>query len=86
MTRENPNSNYLWCEPQTVVLRTNCLAAYNSGFKKLAVQWSNEHLCFVSSAVVAGSLVLRNPLLRQSPNHYASSMATPQIQLPNSRN
>ncbi len=35
-------------------------AADNSGFKKLAVQWLNEHLFFVSSAVVADSLRLRN--------------------------
>jgi hypothetical protein len=34
--------------------------AYNSGFKKLAVQWLNENLCFVSSSVVADSFVLRN--------------------------
>jgi hypothetical protein len=32
----------------------------NSGFKKLAVQWLNEALCFVSSSVVADSFVLRN--------------------------
>jgi len=32
----------------------------NSGFKKLAVQWLNEALCFVSSLVVADSFVLRN--------------------------
>ena len=32
----------------------------NSGFKKLAVQWLNEHLCFVSSSVLADSFVLRN--------------------------
>lgn len=32
----------------------------NSGFKKLAVQWLNEALCFVSSSVLADSLVLRN--------------------------
>jgi hypothetical protein len=32
----------------------------NNGFKKLAVQWLNEALCFVSSFVVADSLVLRN--------------------------
>jgi hypothetical protein len=29
-------------------------------YKKLAVQWLNEALCFVSSFVVAESLVLRN--------------------------
>ena len=32
----------------------------NSTYKKLAVQWLNETLCFVSSFVVADSLVLRN--------------------------
>jgi len=39
----------------------------NSTYKKLAVQWLNEALCFVSSSVLADSLVLRNPLLRQAP-------------------
>jgi len=34
--------------------------ATNSTYKKLAVQWLNEALCFVSSFVVADSLVLRN--------------------------
>jgi hypothetical protein len=34
--------------------------AGNSTYKKLAVQWLNEALCFVSSFVVADSLVLRN--------------------------
>ncbi len=32
----------------------------NSTYKKLAVQWLNEALCFVSSFVVADSFVLRN--------------------------
>jgi hypothetical protein len=32
----------------------------NSTYKKLAVQWLNEALCFVSSFVVADNLVLRN--------------------------
>jgi len=32
----------------------------NSTYKKLAVQWLNEALCFVSSLVVADSLILRN--------------------------
>jgi len=40
----------------------------NSTHKKLAVQWLNESLCFVSSFVVADSFVLRNPLLRQAAN------------------
>jgi hypothetical protein len=46
--------------------------AANSTYKKLAVQWLNEALCFVSSSVLADSLVLRNPLLRQAPKRYAS--------------
>jgi hypothetical protein len=33
---------------------------YNSTYKKLAVQWLNEALCFVSSSVVADSFRLRN--------------------------
>jgi hypothetical protein len=45
---------------------------YNSTYKKLAVQCLNEALCFVSSSVLADSLVLRNPLLRQAPNRYRS--------------
>jgi hypothetical protein len=32
----------------------------HSTYKKLAVQWLNEALCFVSSFVLADSLVLRN--------------------------
>jgi hypothetical protein len=34
--------------------------AANSTYKKLAIQWLNEALGFVSSSVVADSLVLRN--------------------------
>jgi hypothetical protein len=34
--------------------------AANSTYKKLAVQWLNEALCFVASSVVADSFVLRN--------------------------
>ncbi len=37
--------------------RTN---GYNSTYKKLAVQWLNKALCFVSSLVVADSFRLRN--------------------------
>ena len=33
---------------------------HNTGFKKLAVQWLNEHLCSVSSALLADSFRLRN--------------------------
>jgi hypothetical protein len=34
--------------------------AGNSTYKKLAVQWLNEALCFVSSSLVADSFRLRN--------------------------
>jgi hypothetical protein len=34
--------------------------AHNSTYKKLAVQWLNEALCFVSSSAVPDSFVLRN--------------------------
>jgi len=34
--------------------------APNSTYKKLAVQWLNKALCFVSSSVLADSFVLRN--------------------------
>jgi len=41
---------------------------YNSGFKKLAVQWLNEALCFVASSVVADSFRLRNRQLLVAAN------------------
>jgi hypothetical protein len=34
---------------------------------KKRVQWFIEALCFVSSSMLADSLVLRNPLIRQAP-------------------
>jgi hypothetical protein len=42
--------------------------ACNSTYKKLAVQWLNEALCFVSSAVLADSFVLRNRQLLVAAN------------------
>jgi hypothetical protein len=33
---------------------------YNKTYKKLAVQWLNEALFFISSSVLADSFVLRN--------------------------
>ena len=45
-------------------------AATNSTYKKLAVQWLNEALCFVSSFVVADSFVLRNRQLLVAANRY----------------
>jgi len=41
---------------------------YNSTYKKLAVQWLNKALCFVSSFVVADSFVLRNRQLLVAAN------------------
>jgi len=43
----------------------------NSTYKKLAVQWSNEVLYFVSSFVVAESLALRNRQLLAAAKRYA---------------
>ena len=56
------------CKLDTTHLRTDRRATDNSGFKKLAVQWLNEHLCFVSSAMVADSFVLRNRQLLKPAN------------------
>ena len=50
-------------------------AAHNSGFKKLAVQWLIEHLCFVSSAVLADSFVLRNRQLLKPAKPLGASVA-----------
>jgi hypothetical protein len=43
---------------------------YNSTYKKLAVQWLNEALCFVSSSVLADSFVLRNRQLLIAAKRY----------------
>ena len=40
----------------------------NITYPQVAVQWLNEALCFVSSSVVADSLVLRNRHLRVAEN------------------
>jgi hypothetical protein len=58
------------CELDTSTLRTDRRASGNSGFKKLAVQWLIEHLCFVSSVVLADSFVLRNRQLLKPANRY----------------
>lgn len=44
--------------------------AANSSYKKLAVQWLNEILGFVSSSLLADSLVLRNRQLLVAANRY----------------
>jgi hypothetical protein len=45
---------------------------YNSTYKKLAVQWLNEALCFVSRSVVTDNFVLRNRQLLVAANRYAT--------------
>jgi hypothetical protein len=47
----------------------NC-TVYNSTYKKLAVQWLNEALCFVSRSVVTDNFVLRNRQLLVAANRY----------------
>jgi len=49
---------------------------HNRRLAKKRVQWLIEALCFVSSSVLADSLVLRNPLLRQAPNRCAACKKT----------
>ncbi len=51
-------------------MMTNRTPAANSTYKKLAVQWLIKHLYFVSSSVVADSLVLRNRQLLVAANRY----------------
>jgi len=43
-------------------------ATDNSTYKKLAVQWLNEALCFALSSVVADSFMLRNRQLLVAAN------------------
>ena len=45
----------------------------NSSYKKLAVQWLYEALCFVSSSLMADSFVLRNRQLLVAANRYQTS-------------
>ena len=65
----------------TFLQDNNRTAAGNSGFKKLAVTCLNEHLCFVSSAVLADSFVLRNRQLLKPANRYGQveKMSRPMI-------
>jgi len=50
------------------LLKSN--TSHNSTYNKLAVQWLNEALCFVSSFVGADSLVLRNRQLLVAAKRY----------------
>jgi len=59
------------------MLRDRIKPAHNSTYKKLAVQWLNEALFFVSSFVVADSLVLRNRQLLVAANRYAQLKKNP---------
>ena len=52
------------------------ITAYNSTYKKLAVQWLNEALCFVSSSVLVDSLVLRNRQLLVAAKRYGQAYET----------
>jgi hypothetical protein len=49
---------------------TDRTPAPNSTYKKLAVQWLNQVLCFVSSSVVADSFRLRNRQLLVAAKRY----------------
>jgi hypothetical protein len=49
-------------------------ATDNSTYKKLAVQWLNEALCFVSSSVLADSFVLQNRQLSLAAKRYGLCM------------
>ncbi|MBX7227168.1 MAG: hypothetical protein K1X55_14125 [Chitinophagales bacterium] len=46
----------------------------NSTYPKVAVQWFNEALCFVSSSVLADSLVLRNRQQKHTPKPLALTL------------
>lgn len=48
--------------------------AYNSTYKKLAVQWLNEAFCFVTSLVLADSFLLRNRQLLIAANRYRQAV------------
>jgi hypothetical protein len=52
-------------------MTTERRTADNSTYKKLAVQWLHEALCFVSSSVVADSFVLRNRQLLVAAKRWA---------------
>lgn len=50
------------------------MSAPNRRLAKKRVKCLNETFCFVSSSVLAESLVLRNPLLRQAPKRYQQAI------------
>ncbi len=64
---------------------TERTAAHNRLLAKKRVQWLNEALYFVSSSMLADSLVLRNPLLRQAPERWLSWYWTQNLKIYNNR-
>jgi hypothetical protein len=56
-------------------------ACYNSTYKKLAVLWLHEVLCFVSSSVLADSLELRNRQLLVAAKRYGQVQNNDTIKL-----
>ncbi len=58
------------CKLDTTDLRPEKTTTHNSTYKKLAVQWLNEALCFLSSAVQTDSFRLRNRQLLVAANRY----------------
>jgi hypothetical protein len=59
-TTNNNHFDSLVCKSQTKEPWTNNRAANNSGFKKLAVQWLNEHSTSHQHLWWLDSFVLRN--------------------------
>jgi len=55
---------------ETLQLRTESFTAANRRLAKKRVQCLDEVLCFVASSLLADSLVLRNPPLRQAPKRW----------------
>jgi hypothetical protein len=58
----------------TTALRPKRATSANSTYKKLAVQWLNQALCFVSSSVVADSFRLRNRQLLVAAKRYVQPL------------
>ena len=56
--------------------RTTRTPGHNSTYKKLAVQWLNQALCFYQSLCLVDSEVLRNPLLRKAAKRYLNMYKT----------
>jgi hypothetical protein len=66
------------CKLDTTDLLIKRTTTHNSTYKKLAVQWLNEALCFVSSSVLADSFRLRNRQLLVAAKRWAQSLLNPE--------